>query len=553
MADTITDGRTNVDDAESATPYDDLGGTGAGTLDNEIFIENANSMGEILSDTLNGLLFDNGTAVDWSDSHFYVWINCGIVGLLATIANGGMRIRFCGDTVTDFFEVYVGGKDSWPASINGGWTQFVVDIEAASAAPDNSGGTPPATTAIRYVGWAGITDGTMPRHANNTWMDEIARLPDGTPGIIIQGRNGGTVDWTFDDIVTQLQVGTAFAGTFIDGPGGSYLCNTSIQWGVNDTVTHAFTDTNAIILLEDQIWIAADLYNFSALGNSGGTTNVTIGVKTGSGNAATGAQGVIISAASTGVRFDMDFNDPDLDGINFYGCTLIHGGDFLLDDVAVSFISTTFLDCTSALVSNSEMLRVSVIDANTADGVAFMTTDDISDIVNSTFEFSDGHAIELTTPRVATQASIGNIWTGYGLDASNDAAVFNNTAGAVTINVTLSPAQPTTRDGASASTTVNTSVTLTVTVKDEAGAVIVGAQVAVVQDSDGTIHMNENTDGSGIATETVNLGGGTGVSVRVRLNSVGGTNYFPVTSPQTTTADGLDITVTLIEDLISSN
>ena len=549
MADTITDGRTNVDDAELATPYDDLAGSSGGTLDDEIFIEGANSMGEILGDTLNGLLFDNATAVDWSDNHFYVWINCGIVGLLATIGNGGMRIRFCGDTVTDFFEVYVGGKDSWPDSVNGGWTQFVVDIEAAAASPDNTGGTPPATTAIRYVGWAGITDGTMPRHANNTWMDQIARLPDGSPGIVIQGRSGGSTDWTFDDIVTELGAGV---GTFRDGPGGSFVCNTSISWGADDTVTHGFTDTNAVILLENQIWIAADLYNFSAIGNSGGTTNITLGVKTGSGDDATGAQGVIIQAASAGVRFDMDFNDVDLDGVNFYGCTLIHGGDFLLDDPAVSFISTAFIDCTSALISNSEMLRVQVIEANTADGVAFMTTDDITDIVFSTFEFSDGHAIELTTPRVAAQTSKGNVWTGYGLDATNDAAIFNDSGGLVTIGVTDSPAEPTVRNGSGASTVIETPVTLTVTVKDAAGDAIENAQVAIFE-ADGTQHMNELTNASGVATEDVNLGGGTDVSVRVRLNSIGGTNYIPVNSPQTTTSSGLEITVTLTEDEISGN
>lgn len=550
MADTITDNRTQVDPADVNTNYDALNGSSSGTASVDVKIEGSAAIGMQVSDTIAGLLFDAGTAQDWSNNVFYLWINCGVVGLLANLASGGFTIRFCGATVSDWFEFNVGGGDSWPTSIEGGWTQFVVDIEGT---PDNTNGTPPATSAIRYVGFSAITATVMTIHQNNTYIDEIRRLPDGTPGILIQGRNGGVTDWTFDDIVTQLSLGTAAAGTFINGPSGTFICNTSIRWGADDVVTHGFTDTNAIVLFDDQPFIPTDLYVLDALGNSGGITTITFGIKTGSGDDATGAQGVIFQAASGGVRFDMDFNDPDLDGVNFYGCSVIHGGDLLLDDPAVSFISTLFLDCTSALVSNSEMLRVSVVNANTADGVAFMTTDDFGDIVNSTFEFSDGHSIELTTPRVATQSSKGNVWTGYGLDGTNDAAVFNNTAGAVTINVTESPAEPTTRDGTSASTTVNTSVTLTVTVKDEAGNAVVGAQVAVIQDSDGTIHMNEDTDGSGIATEGVNLSGGTGVSVRVRLNSVGGTNYFPVRSPQTTTADGLDITVTLIEDTISAN
>ncbi len=306
-----------------------------------------------------------------------------------------------------------------------------------------------------------ITASVMTKMVDNTWIDEVRRLPDGTPGIIIEGRDGGTTDWDSSDIVTQLGVG---AGTFKDGPAGTYLVNTPIQFGLNDTTTHGFTDTNVFWLWEDQEFAPTALYGLTAPGNSGGTTTVTLGVKTGSGDDATGAQGAIISAAATGVRWVMDFDDPDLDGINLYGCQLIHGGAFLLNDPAVSVISSVYLDCDSALVSNSEQLRNAVIDANTADGVAFMTTDDLSDIVFGDFQFSDGHGVELTTPNTSSQTSKGNLFTGYGSDATNDAAVYNNSgAGLVTISVTSGGDSPTVRNGTSASTTVvnNTEITLT--------------------------------------------------------------------------------------------
>ena len=460
MANQITDNRTSLDDAESATPYDDLAGTAAGTLDDEIFIEGLNSMGLFSTNSLTGLLFDNATTNSaFANKVFYVWINCGIVGLLESKANGGFRIRFAGDTVTDFFEVYVGGNDEWPTAISGGWVQFAIDIEEAHTNSDNTGGTKPATNAIRYIGFASLCT-VMPRMADNTWIDEIAYLAnDGSvPGIIIEGRNGGSTDWDSADIATELGIAV---GTFVQAPGGAWKVNTPVQFGISDGSTHAFTDTNAIWLWDDQEFLADGFYGLSALGDTG-TTDVTFGVKTGTGDDATGAQGFTIQAATLGVRWDMDFNDPDLDGIEFFGCSFIHGGAFVLDDVAVSAISTLYIDCDSALVSNSEQLRISVIDANTADAVAFMTTDDLGDIVFSTFEFSDGHGVELTTPRVATQASKGNLFVGYGTTTSNDAAVYNNSAGAVQIDVTENGTVMTYRDGTSASTTVSATASYTI-------------------------------------------------------------------------------------------
>ncbi len=544
MADTITDGRTIVDDADDDTPYDNLAGTAAGTFDSEIGIQGNGSVGAILTDTETGILFDAGSEQDWSNNVFYIWVNCGIVGLLATKAAQGFKIRFCGDNVANFREYDVAGSDNWPVSIQGGWVQFVVDIEAS---PSRTGGTPPSTTGIRYVGWAGITATIMPKHVDNTWIDEIRRLPDGSPGILVQGRNGGATAWTFADIASELGVGV---GTFVDGPGGSFVCRTSIQFGANDSVTHLFEDTNQIVLFDDQEFAPVDLYELSALGNSGGTTTVTLGVKTGSGDAATGAQGVIFSAASGGVRFDMDFNDPDLDGINFYGCTFIHGGDFLLDDPAVSFISTSFLDCTSALISNSEMLRVTVIDANTADAVAFMTTDDLGDIVFSKFEFSDGHAVELTTPRIAVQTSKGNVFAGYGIDTSNDAALFNDSGGLVTIGVTELGSGTTFRNGSGASTVVNQDVTIKVTVKDESGTLLVGVQVAIFRDDNGVELMNLVSDSNGEAETTFNFSTDVPVSVRARKGS-GNPHFIVVRSAQTIIDEGLDVILTMRDDDIN--
>ncbi len=477
MANQITDNRTAVYAFDSTGSTDDLAGAASGNLDSppEVFIQGGASIGEVISDSVNGILFDAGSAQDWSSNVFYIWINCGIVGLLDIKANAGFTIRFCGATVTDWFEVYVGGSDSWPQAVNGGWVQFVVDIEDARAAAvigtvGGVNGTTPATTAIRYVGWSGITATVMTKMVDNTWIDEIRRLPDGSPGIIVEGRNGGSTDWNSDDIVAQLGIGI---GTFKDGPGGSYIINTPIQFGISDSTTHGFDDTNAIWLWEDQEFAPTDLYSISALGNSGGTTNVTFGIKTGSGNSATGAQGLTIQAASGGVRWAIDFDDPDLDAIGLFGSTFIHGGTFELDDVAVDIASVTMIDCDKAHLSNANVVRLNVIAPNTADGVAFCDTDDIGDIANSSFEFSDGHGIEILSGGPSSQSNIGNIFNGaYGgtpgdnntpSSGSNDAMIYNNAAAARTFNRSGGGTLPSFRNGASATSDDVAAISLTFT------------------------------------------------------------------------------------------
>lgn len=459
MANQITDNRALVDSANAIGNWvvAVAGGGSSLTLDTDVKIEGTGSLAEQISSSRRGALYNYTATQDLTGVVMYLWINCGIVGLLDLKANGGFTVRFAGPTITDFFEVYVGGSDAWPVSVEGGWTQFVVDVGLArSTAITNgwTGGTAPLLNAVQHVGYTAITAGTMTKTADNTWIDELRSLAANTPGIIIEGRNGGSTDWNSADIFTQL---TVSAGTFIEGAGGSYVLNTPIQHGINDTTTHGFADTNQVWLWSDQEFILDGFYSLSALGNSGGTTNFNLGLKTGTGDAAIGAQGLVIAAAPAGAVWDMDFNDPDLDAVNFYGCQLQHGGDFLLDDVAVECISVNYVDCVYALVSDSLQLRCNSIAPATADGVAFMQTDQLDFIRYCNFEWTDGHAIELVTPLDAVQASVENTFVGFGADATNDAALYNNQAALVTISRTGGTA-PTVRNGTSASTVINATV-----------------------------------------------------------------------------------------------
>jgi hypothetical protein len=550
LANQITDNRTQVADADNTT--DGILGTWTGSTsvvqDTDVKIEGTGSIAESFTNSIRTILWNRGSTFSLANTHVYIWVNCGVVGLLLAKASGGMAVRFCGPSTADFFEVYVGGNDSWPNAVAGGWVQFVVDVVAAQASPSNTGGTPPAITAIQHIGIAGVTS-TMTKVADNTWCDAIYTLADGVPGIIVEGRNGGTTPWNTADILTQLG---ASSGAIKQGPGGSYVFNTPIQFGINDTSTHEFTDTNSIWLWDNQEFAAADLYGISALGNTGGTTNVIFGAKTGTGDDAIGSQGLTIAAASSGVRWFMDFDDPDLDLVGLYGCSFQHGATFQLDDPAVSVISSLYIDCQQAVISNSEQLRVSVINAATADGTAFMVTDDMSDIVFSSFQFSDGHAIELNAATPTSQTNKGNLFSGYtNTINSTDAAILNSAAGAIAISSTDASNLNVNsyRNTGGGSVTITAAVTVELTIIDSITKVGI-PDVSVFLEISGSTDVfapGTKTNGSGVVSTTF-----TGSTPQAVVGYIAKGTVSPVYKRQdlalTISTTGLFATIAMVSD-----
>lgn len=540
MANQITDNRTllfNGGDGTGGAP-DDLSGASTGITDNSTFLEGTTSYTYSASNSRSGMLFDAGSAQNYANNVFSLTVNSGVVGLLDTKANGGFTIRFCGATVTDWFEVYVGGSDDWPTTIQGGWANFVVDIETARSTAVTNGwtnGTVPATSAIRYVGFSQILT-AMPKMADNTWFDSVHRLPDGTAGILIEGRNGGTTDWNSADILTQLGSGQM---AFYRGPGGSYVLSTPIQFGIADATTHGFSDTSAVWLWDNQEFLPDDVYALTFVGAVSGTTNVTMGVKSGTGDAATGSQGITITSAADGPRWSLDATAANLDNIDFYGCSFTHGADFLINNSVCEFIGNVFIDCNSAQVDNSTFIRNSIIDANTADGVAFLFTDDLSDVVFCNFSFSDGHAIEIESNTVDPQTSKGNKFSGYGADASNDAAVFNDSGGNLTINITDAGDTPTTRT-TTGTTTVNNAVTITLT------NLVAGSRVYIENTTDSVVLFNQ-IEATTTFSESVNYTGDKTLLVRVR-NASGTPKYVAFETGGTLTSNGFSAQVNQVQD-----
>lgn len=497
MANTITDNRTLIDAADTAgTVWVDIADAAA-AVDTEIKVEGTGSVGEFCTTTRAGTFYKFAADTDLSNNHIYMWFNCGIVGLLATKANSGLTFRARGPTITNFLEWDIAGSDDYPPTFEGGWTMIVVDLEST---PTRTGGTPPLTTAIRSIGMTFITASVMPRMADNCWVDEVRRLPDGSPGIIVQGRNGGATDWKWSDLPTEL---TSDNGTAIAGPAGSILLNTPVEFFVDDASVHAFSSLNEVVLWEDKEFAAADLYKITVLGAASGSSDWKMGAKTGSGAAATGAQGGSIIADSAGVRWDFDGDIANIDSCNLYGVAMVHGGDFQVDAAAIEVITSLFVDTTSVEASNSNaFLKNSYLNANSAADTGNLVWNenvDVDGILDGSI-FEQGaaahHAIDFGTA-VAVNLTLRNCaFNGFsGTDDVNGSTFrFLATSGALNLSLVnctvdgaaVSQANIGVDDAAGITVTVVIDpVTVLVNVKDNNAANLINTRV-LLEASDGT-------------------------------------------------------------------
>ena len=555
MADTITDNRTLISNADSvpgsAPWWVDIGANvmASGNLDTEIFIEGTGSIAEVAGSTRAGIFWEYATTQNLANNHIYFWLNCGVVGLLNTKAAQGMTFRiYTTDPTTNYAEWDIGGSDSWPPSVQGGWTLFVIDLEST---PSRTSGTPPSTGAVLGLGVSFQTP-SMPRMVNNVWMDGLYRLADGNPAVIVEGKNGGTTPWTWADLPAELGVASGVAQV---GPGGATVLNGPVQFFVDDATDHEFASTNETVLWATQEFVASDFYGITVLGAGTGTADFKMGIKTGTGNDATGAQGGSIIAGSADVRWFWDSNAANIDTCNMYGVQLSHGATFDIDTTTNSWISCAWIDCSKANVSNAEILSCSTIDANTTDGTAFMVTDNFEDIVKCSFEFSDGHAIELTDNAPGSQNNVGNLFSGYTNSAdSTDAAVYLSEAGNPSLTISSSAGSNlgtnSWRTLGTGTITINNTQALSVQVNDAlTGSGIEDALVSIRNASTNALISEGRCNASGLYNDPAyNYGGDVAVNIYVRRSSPGYQRYIDNTGSGTITGTGLSATVNMTRD-----
>jgi len=335
-------------------------------------------------------------------------------------------------------------RSTWyvtPTAYKNGFVAKVInpsrDFDLTNAGSFTTTGNPAQLTAISEVGGYFNTLAQIMGNFNNVQLDQFTtglglRVDAGSTGT---PNTFETVRAADEDTNVWGWWSSAF-GTII-GKGKLYIGPS------NQTTTSVFNDLAFGVSFAPEL-VAADFYEI---------------VIEGSGTDVTWELGLIQAGDSTIARWGLTI-DPTTNSFSDTDSVLTGFRTFTLDSSA-TFTGTSFINGTSIVLNGATLSECSIVDANTTSGTALITADTLDTITDCSFEASTGHAIEITT--TGTYTFIGNTFTGYGLDGSNDAAIYNNSGGSVTINITGGGNVPTVRNGTGASTTVNQSSTVTLT------------------------------------------------------------------------------------------
>lgn len=210
---------------------------------------------------------------------------------------------------------------------------------------------------------------------------------------------------------------------------------------------------------------------------------------------------------------------------DFSGLSVIGAGTITLNR-AITITGLTINDYSTLDVSNLTLVDSSIINVPASnDSITTNSSTNIDDCTinvglvtsgnrwcsvadpsifsGNIFIGGGGHAIRITTP--GTYSFVGNIFTGFGADGSNGAAIYNDSGGLVTINVSGGGTSPTVRNGASATTTINNNVDITIEIRDNDGVLITSAcEVTIVKISDVSVLYHVENVVSGSTTYSYN-------------------------------------------------
>lgn len=343
-------------------------------------------------------------------------------------------------------------------------------------------GNPGQLTSISELGARFVTTTSIMGNFNNVQIDQMTV---GT-GLRVDAGTSGSPN-TFET-VRSADEDTNFWGWWGSTQGAIISKGKLFIGPASGTNTSVFDDTAfSIAFADERVGVG-----FYEINTRGGGTDVTWDL------------GSISAAEPTNARWSLtvqsDTNSfEDTNGVWF-------GADQLTLNSPVTLTGTTMANCTKLTQNGATLSGVSVLDANTADGVAFIESDDPSLISGSEFAFSDGHAIEITA--TGTYTFSGNTFSGYGADDTNDAAIYNNSGGSVTLNITNAGDTPTVRNGSGASTTINNAVTHTVT------GLASGSQVIWIRVSD-DVELENKAESGGEASYSYNYVSDTDVDVQI--------------------------------------
>lgn len=371
-----------------------------------------------------------GTSVTFTTGQVaFVWHGHGVATAMQTYANNGLRVAFSGNALGDWKSYTVSGGDVPPFPY-GKWVNSAVD---PSLTPDATNGTPPTTTIFGIGSMVQLTQAVAKGQPH---VCDIIRYGRGEARI-----NGGDLANGYATFAGFAAVNDTVANRWglIQATTGGYQWKGLMVLGHGSAVD--FRTSNVSLFIQDSRKVSST-FNRIEIRQAGSRvdwTNVSILNTSPTTNASRGDLIVVDNA-----------------DVNFESCTFTDMGTFtFLSNSTIN--ASTFRRC--ELITHGDAVFTNNLVTNSNSSIA-MTTGTPGNIQGTEFiSPGTGHALEITVPGSYTFS--GNTFTGYGANDTTNAAIYNNSGGAVTLNISGGGDVPTVRNGTGASTTVNASANLT--------------------------------------------------------------------------------------------
>jgi len=370
-------------------------------------------------------------------------------------ANGGHQIVLSDGT--DRIGFYTNGTDSPGLSLRSYFNCLKLDVSNRAALNNNAyAGSAGAltVTAITAVGYGTIHAAKAAGAIDNVWIDAAYFILNTSYALTINGGTVGTpeawADVAGDDVTNGW-------GMISNLQGNKFDINASWQWGDTANADSYFVGTNFQVYID-----ARDM----------GAGNFIVRTIAGSGtNSLVLTSGLFQNLGTASV---WDLSDTDMNILEFTAVTFTDVGAMTFPAAGGTsrfLASCIFNNCGQLYFDDLTCSDLIINGSTNATGaVLFDTSGQTANQSDFTFN-SDGtgHGIVITTP--GTYNLSGWAFNGYssGTDANGgstgdtNAAVYNNSGGAVTLNISGGGDTPTVLDGAGASTTVNNNVSVTLT------------------------------------------------------------------------------------------
>lgn len=451
MAGTVGADALRADNMDTNTNCANIGG-GAGTGNEpDIYYQGGGAVSRKV--TAAGFYTDTGATRDMTATGRATWLAKVSV---ANYSGATLLQVHCGSSNSDYVGwTILASAGQYPAA-GGGFLLLPLDPAIIGYRDSFLSTGSPVFSAADY--FAVYMEGPTSK-AENLVMDAV----DLVYGLYLTAGTGGSPG-TFSDFLSYDEgtIGNRY-GFMSSKEGilyalGQFVIGATTSAGTRTAAACVFNSADDTIIFPDGRFAAGWSGLTFDLGNAGTDVDLSGGAYSGRGDTTTTDTRPILEVFGTAGTFDA----VDTTFGNF--------ASFLLTSACVfdgCSIGISDLTLASAEIKNSTLLP------NTASGVALC--DDASfggasgihdcEIVQD----GSGHAFEITS---GTSISLTNInFTGFGgtqgsngtpASGANDAAIYNNTGGALTINVS-GGSTPSIRNGAGATTTVNNSVTVTLT------------------------------------------------------------------------------------------